>query len=107
MPWCGGNGEGLEKAGGGGGCSVLIGLASRAISDVLAYLVGQARPIEVTGETGNGFGGPKVAGDGDVVGFVKECGAEVGCDIEAVVGGVEEVVDDDEVVPAIISYLLE
>ena len=61
----------------------------------------------MTGESGDGLGGTEVADDGDVMGFGEEGGSEVGCDIEAMVGGVEEVVHDDEVVPAIISYLLE
>jgi hypothetical protein len=40
-----------------------------------------------------------VSGDGYVVGFLKEGGSEVGGDVETMVmGGVEEVIDDGEVV---------
>ena len=42
----------------------------------------------MTGEAGDGFGSPKVTGDGDVVGFMEEGGAKVGGDVEAVVGGI-------------------
>ena len=84
-----GDGEGLEETGGGGGGAVFIGLARGTGGDVLSYVAGEARPIEMAGESGDGFGGTLVTGDRDIVGLLDECRAMGRGDVEAMVGGVE------------------
>jgi hypothetical protein len=69
------------------------------LANIGADISVEVRPVEVAGETVNGLFNTEVSGDGDVVCLVEEGWAEVGGDVEAVVGGcIEEVVDLDEVV---------
>jgi hypothetical protein len=57
----------------------------------------EARPIEVAAKSRDGLFDALVAGDGDVMGLLQEGGAEGGGDVEAAVGGIEEVVLEGEV----------
>ena len=95
-----GDGEGLQKAGGGGGSTVFIGLARKALSNILPYLVGKTGPIKMTGKTVDCFGSSLVARDWDIVGLLEERRAEMRGDVEAVGGGVKEPINDGKIIPA-------
>ena len=92
-----GDGEGLEEPGGGEGCAVFAGLARGAGVDVGGDGVLEARPVEVLLKPSDGLLDAEMAGDRDVVGFLEERGVEGGGEVEAVGGGVEEVIEEDEV----------
>jgi hypothetical protein len=66
----------LEEAGGRGEEAGLVGLAGEALLDVGADVGVKAGPIKVAGEAVNGLPDTEVAGDGDVVGFLKKGGTE-------------------------------